>query len=59
MRNTENLLPRSQIAHFASDACGGFSADIGVNFIEDEQADFILIGQRAFEGEHDPGDFTA
>ncbi len=57
--DAEDLVGGAKAAHFSADGMGDLAADIGVDFIEDEQRDAVLGGQGAFDGEHDAGDFAA
>ncbi len=53
--DAEELMIAGDVPHFLSDDVGGFAADVGIDFIEDEHRDFILGGEDGLEGEHDAG----
>jgi hypothetical protein len=58
VRDRDDLVAGSQFAHFPSDCCGDFAADIGIDFVEDEQRDIVLRSEGAFDGEHDAAHFS-
>ncbi len=57
--DAEDLMVAGDVAHLLSDHLGGFAADIGIDFIEDEDGHLILGGEDGLEGEHDAGEFAA
>jgi hypothetical protein len=57
--DAEELMIAGDVAHLLSDHLGGFAADIGIDFIEDEDGHLILGGEDGLEGEHDAGEFAA
>ena len=40
------------MTHFVADGVGGFAADVGIDFIENEDGHFILGGEHGLEGQH-------
>ena len=58
MGDAEDLAAVAESAHFLADGVGGFAADVGVYFVEDEEGDVVLGGKNGFDGEHDAGDFS-
>ncbi len=59
VRDAEHLMAFAKGTHFRGDGVGDFAADVGVDFIEHEQRNSVLRGERGFDGEHDAGDFAA
>lgn len=57
--DAEELMIAGDVPHLLTDDMGGFAADVGIDFIEDEHGDFILGGEDCLEGEHDAGEFAA
>ena len=51
--DAEDLALAAKRTHFFADGMGDLAADIGVDFVEDEQANRVLGGERRFHGEHD------
>ena len=56
--DTEDLAIFSDAEHFLADDRGRGAADIGIDFVENEDGDLVLSGENGFEGEHDTGDFA-
>ena len=56
--DAEDLSAVGEVAHFLANGVGGFAADVGVHFVEDEEGDVVLGCEDGFEGEHDAGDFS-
>ena len=48
MGDAEDLMPFAERLHLRADGVGDFAADIGVDFVEDEQRDGVLRGERDF-----------
>ncbi len=59
MGDAEDLVGSAEAPHFCADGMGDLAADIGVDFVEDEQGNAVLGREGAFDGEHDAGDFAA
>ncbi len=59
MRDAEDLVGGAEAPHLCADGMGDFAADVGVDFVEHQQRDAVLRGQRAFDGEHDARNFAA
>ena len=59
MGDAEDLAALAEFPHFLADFRGDLTADIGINLVKDEDRHVVLIGQGAFQGEHDAGDFAA
>lgn len=53
--DAKNLMLPGDAAHFVADGDGGFAADIGINFVENQDRDLVLGGEDGFEGEHHAG----
>jgi len=58
MGDAEDLVGTAECGHAGADGVGDLAADIGVDFVEDEQGDAVLCGEGAFDSEHHAGDFT-
>lgn len=54
----DDLVELAEEGHFFTDGAGDFSADVGVDFIEDHEGGGVLAGEGGFYGEHDAGDFS-
>ena len=58
VRDAEDLMFSSDVPHLEANGIGGFAADVGVHFIEDEHGDFVHVGEDGLEREHDAGEFA-
>ena len=56
--DAQDLVLPGNRAHFVADGGGGFAADVGIDFVEDEDGDFVFGGEDGLEGEHDSGHFA-
>ena len=52
-------MSRSEFPHLRGDPGRDLTADIGINLVEDEQGNPVLIGKRGFQGEHHTGNLAA
>ena len=59
MRDAQHLMLGGDGCHLLPDRMGGFAADIGVDLIEDQNGNRILVGQHSLQGQHDAGKFAA
>src|SRR5690348_7135165 len=59
VRDAQHLVTLGERAEFFADGRTKAAADVGVDFIEDENADAIALRQNAFEREHDAAELSA
>src|SRR5260370_9769204 len=59
MRDRKHLVILAQRLHLSADGVGDFAADIGINFVKNQQSDKVLLSQRGLNGQHDARDFPA
>ncbi|MEY5010483.1 MAG: hypothetical protein RLZZ253_1622 [Verrucomicrobiota bacterium] len=57
--DAEDLMSGRDLPHFGANGLSDFATDVGIDFVENEEGDGVLGGERGFDGEHDPGDFAA
>ena len=57
--DAENLMSRSEFPHLRGDPGRDLTADIGINLVEDEQGNPVLIGKGGFQGKHHTGNLAA
>lgn len=55
VRDAEGLAVRADLAHLVADGIRRFTADVGIDLIEDEHRDLVVSGEDGFEGEHHAG----
>ena len=59
VRDTQHLVTAAQLAHARTHLHGDLAADVGVDFVEDEQGDRIVFRQDALHREHYAGNLAA
>ena len=57
--DAEDLVDAGEGAELFADDGAHAAADVGVDFVEDEDGDAVGLGEDGFEGEHDAGEFAA
>ena len=63
--DAQDLVDGGQVAEFFADDGAHASADVGVDFVEDQDVDAVgpppaaAFGEDGFEGQHDAGEFSA
>ena len=58
MGDGDDLSAAGGFGELAADGVGGFAADVGVDFVEDEQGDAVGLCEDDLDGEHDARDFA-
>ena len=58
VRHAEHLPQLSHLTEFHSDLLSRFSADTGVDLVENQRGDAVPIGDDALQRQHDAGQFT-
>ena len=59
MGDANHLMIAAQRLHLCANCVGDFTADVGVDLVEDEQWNLVMCGQRRFDCQHETRDFAA
>ena len=52
VRDGDDLMRPADLSQLVADGVGDFAADVGVDFVKDEQGNPVVARQYGFDGEH-------